>query len=95
MVSRRPVFWFILVLAPLILAACSSTSGSLGQVFEGRILQLTVVEIDRVDELRYSTIDPLDVIRRCMTYCPCGEQPLGVGPISNSFLLPATILSAL
>ena len=63
-VSRRSFFWLIVVLAPILFAACSSTSGSLGQVFEGRILQLTVIEIDRTDELRYSTIDPLDVIRR-------------------------------
>ena len=63
-VSRRSFFWLIVVLAPFLLAACSSTSGSLGQVYEGRILQLTVIEIDRTDELRYSTIDPLDVIRR-------------------------------
>ena len=64
MISRRSLFWLLLVLSPFVLAACSSTSGTLGQIHEGRILMLTVIEINRTDELRYSTIDPSDVIRR-------------------------------
>ena len=64
MISRRSLFWLLLVLAPFVVAACSNTSGTLGQIHEGRILMLTVIEIDRTDELRYSTMDPSDVIRR-------------------------------
>ncbi len=64
MISRRTLFWLLLMISPFVLAACSSTSGSLGRAHEGRILQLTVIEINRTDELRYSTIDPSDVIRR-------------------------------
>jgi len=63
-VSKRSLFWLLLVLTPFVLAACSSTSGTLGQIHQGRVLMLTVIEIDRTDELRYSTIDPSDVIRR-------------------------------
>lgn len=64
MISRRPLFWLLLVLSPLVLAACSSTSSTLGQIHAGRILMLTVLEIDRAEELQYSTIDPSDVIRQ-------------------------------
>lgn len=63
-ISRRSLFWLLLVFTPFVVAACSDTSGTLGQIHEGRILMLTVIEIDRTDELRYSTIDPSDVIRR-------------------------------
>ncbi|MCH9016589.1 MAG: hypothetical protein IIB89_02330 [Chloroflexi bacterium] len=49
---------------PFVIAACSSASPSLGQYHEGRILLLNVLEMDRTDELRYSTIDPEDVIRK-------------------------------
>lgn len=64
MISRRVIFLLFLVLMPVVLAACSSTSASLGQGHQGRILILTVVEMDRTDELRYSTIDPSEVVRR-------------------------------
>ncbi len=64
LIYSRPLFWLLLVLAPLLLAACSDTSASLGQFHQGRILLLNVLEIDRTDELRYSTIDPSDVIRK-------------------------------
>lgn len=63
-ISRRSLFWLLLVLTPFVVAACSDTSDTLGQIHEGRILMLTVIQIDRTDELRYSTIDPSDVIRR-------------------------------
>ena len=64
MISRRTLLWLFLALTPFVVAACTSTSDSLGQVHEGRIMMLTVLEMDRSDELRYSTIDPSDVIRR-------------------------------
>ena len=64
MISKRPFFWLLLLLTPFLIAACSSTSSSLGQYFEGRILLLNVLEIERTDELRYSTIDPTEVIRK-------------------------------
>ena len=67
MISRRSLFWLLLVLTPFVLAACSSTSGSLGQIQGGRILTLTVMEIDRTDEHRYSTpfsLDPSDSTHR-------------------------------
>ena len=64
MISRRSLFWLLLVLTPVVLAACSNTSDTLGQIHQGRILMLTVVEMNRTDELRYSTIDPSDVIRK-------------------------------
>ncbi|MCH8988825.1 MAG: hypothetical protein IIA92_08470 [Chloroflexi bacterium] len=64
MISKRSFFWLLLVLTPFLIAACSSTSSALGQNHLGRILNLTVLEMDRTDELRYSTIDPSDVIRK-------------------------------
>ena len=64
LISKRPFFWLLLVLTPFLIAACSSTSSTLGQYHQGRILLLNVLEMDRTDELRYSTIDPSDVVRR-------------------------------
>lgn len=64
MISKRLMFWLLLILMPILVAACSDVSSSLGQYHEGRILLLNVLEIDRTDELRYSTIDPENVIRK-------------------------------
>ena len=63
MISKRSIFCLILILMPVLVTACSDASSSLGQYHEGRILQLNVLEMDRTDELRYSTIDPEEVIR--------------------------------
>ena len=46
------------------LAACSETSSTLGQFHQGRILILNVFEMERTEELRYSTIDSEDVVRK-------------------------------
>ena len=46
------------------MAACSDVSSTLGQYHEGRILILNVLEMERSDELRYSTIDTEDVLRK-------------------------------
>ena len=64
MISKRSFFWLALILMPFVMAACSDASSSLGQYHEGRILLLNVLEMDRMDELNYSTIDPEDVIRK-------------------------------
>lgn len=64
MISRRSFFWLLLVLTPFVIAACSDTPSSLGQYHQGRILLLNVLQMERTDELRYSTIDPSDVIRK-------------------------------
>ena len=64
MISRRSLFWLLLALTPFLLVACSETSSALGQYFQGRILLLNVLEMNRTDELRYSTIDPSDVVRK-------------------------------
>ena len=64
LISKRSFFWLLLMLTPFLIVACSSTSSSLGQYHKGRILLLNVLEMDRTDELRYSTIDPLNVIRK-------------------------------
>jgi len=48
----------------LVLVACTTeASPNLGKYFRGRTLDLNVVQIDRVPELRYSTIDPAQVVR--------------------------------
>ncbi len=60
----RPVVGITVVLVALALVACSGTSSSLGRYFQGRTLVVNVVTIDRLPELRYSTIDTEDVVRR-------------------------------
>ena len=45
-------------------SACSSESSSLGQYRQGRTLHFSVVTIERIPELRYSTIDPEGIVRR-------------------------------
>jgi len=64
LISKRSIFFLVLILMPFVMAACSSASSSLGQYHEGRILLLNVLEMERTDELIYSTIDPEDVIRK-------------------------------
>lgn len=61
--QRLLVFASLTFLALLALAACAGASPSLGKYYRGRILDISVVTIDRVPELRYSTIDPEKVIR--------------------------------
>ncbi len=48
----------------LALAGCSSESPSFGQYYQGRTLHVSLVSLERIPELRYSTIDPHEVIRR-------------------------------
>ena len=64
MMGRRGIlFLSIVVLVLLGLAACSGGSSNLNKYVSGRTLVLNVVSIERAPELRYSTIDPTDVIR--------------------------------
>lgn len=46
------------------LAACTSDSATFGQYFQGRTLHVSVVSLEQVPELRYSTIDPNQVVRQ-------------------------------
>ena len=72
MISKRSIFWLALILIPFLIAACSDKSASLGQYHQGRILLLNVLEIDRSDELRYSTPVTEDVVRKWRIQ-PSGE----------------------
>ncbi len=57
----------ILILSAMALAAfiaCTSESSSLGQYRKGRTLHFSVVSLERVPELRYSTVDPEGIVRR-------------------------------
>ena len=63
MIFKRSIFFLALILMPFLIAACSDTSSTLGQFHQGRILLLNVLQMERSDELRYSTIDTLDVVR--------------------------------
>ncbi len=53
-----PVLIFLLILG---LGACTDISPVFGQYHRGRILDLNVVTIERVDELRYATLDAAQV----------------------------------
>lgn len=64
MISKRLIFWLALILMSVSFAACTDASSSLGQNYGGRILHLSVLQMERSDELRYSTIDPDQVIRK-------------------------------
>ena len=64
MISKRLIFWLALILVPVSFAACTDASSSLGQNYGGRILHLSVLQMERSDELRYSTIDPDQVISK-------------------------------
>ena len=64
LISKRLIFWLALILMPVLFAACTDQSSSLGQYYEGRILLLNVLQMERSDELRYSTIDQDQVIRK-------------------------------
>ena len=60
---RKLALVFLLwVLAAL--AACTSDSATFGQYFQGRTLHVSVVSLEQVSELRYSTIDPNQIVRR-------------------------------
>ena len=54
----------LLVIVMLAPASCGSESSTFGQYFQGRTLHVSVVSLERTSELRYSTIDPNQVIRR-------------------------------
>jgi hypothetical protein len=54
---------FLSFLSLLAVGACAEASSKLGVYHRGRTLDISVVTIDRVRELRYSTIDPEQVIR--------------------------------
>ena len=64
MIYKRWFFGTILISLFFGLAACSETSSTLGQFHQGRILILNVFEMERSEELRYSTIDTQDVVRK-------------------------------
>ena len=50
--------FFLLVLG---LGACSEVSPVFGQYFRGRTLDISIVSLERVDQLLYATIDPDEV----------------------------------
>jgi plastocyanin len=62
--ARWRYLWVGLAVVLLALAACSDTSSALGKYHQGRTLHINVMSMDRVPELRYSTIDPEKVVRR-------------------------------
>ena len=62
--GKSAVALLALALLPMVLLACTSESSAFGQYFKGRTLHVSVVSLERLPELHYSTIDPLGVIRR-------------------------------
>jgi hypothetical protein len=70
---RRLIFWIAATSTMLVLTACSGTSSNLPVARAGQTLSVTVTELERLPELRYSTIDPEGVIRR-WRLLPSGER---------------------
>ena len=54
----------LLVLMLAGLSGCTSEPSTFGQYFQGRTLHVSLISLERTPELRYSTIDPNQVIRR-------------------------------
>ncbi len=50
-------FYPLVLLIVLVLGACSEASPVFGQYFRGRVLDLSVVTLERTPELLYSTVD--------------------------------------
>ena len=54
--QRQMVLWGLILIAALGIAACSDTSPSIGQYYQGRTLTVSVSSIERLAEIRYSTV---------------------------------------
>lgn len=54
--QRQMVLWGLILIAALGIAACSDTSPSIGQYYKGRTLTVSVSSIERLAEIRYSTV---------------------------------------
>ena len=54
-ISRRPRFWFLLVLTAFLIAACSDTSSTLGQFHQGRILVVKTLKLGKPDSTSSAT----------------------------------------
>ena len=54
--QRQMVLWGLILIAALGIAACSETSPSIGQYYQGRTLTVSVSTIERLPELRYTVV---------------------------------------
>lgn len=96
-----PRIWSVALLGGLLLVlagvvACNEVSPNLNKYHRGRTLDLAVVTIDRVPELRYSTIQqapqPLPADSPCASQLPAPEPsttPLEVGKVQHWRLTPS------
>ena len=62
--GRRMLAVVFLLSALAAVSGCTSDSGTFGQYFQGRTLHVSVVGLERAPEIRYSTIDTNQVVRR-------------------------------
>jgi hypothetical protein len=46
----------------LVVTACSEVSPNIGKYFRGKTLDISIVALERVPEVRYSTIDPQQIV---------------------------------
>ena len=83
----------LLALALMALVGCTSEPSSFGQYFQGRTLHVSVVSMERLPELRYSTIDPNQVVRRwsLSPSTPGGELVLARLRVENHTAVSAII----
>ena len=63
----------VILLLLLAAAACSEASPAFGKPYRGRTLDVTIVTLDRVPELRYATIDT-DQVTRHYRIAPSSDE---------------------
>ena len=66
-------FYPLVLLIVLVLGACSEASPVFGQYFRGRVLDLSVVTLERTPELLYSTVDA-ERVKRHYRISPSSED---------------------
>jgi hypothetical protein len=82
MAPRLTLGLILLLLAAGLLAACTETPSNFGRYFRGRTLDVVLVALDRVPELRYSTIQ--QVPAPTPTDTPCASQLPAPTPDPNA-----------
>ena len=63
LMTRRFLVISLVMIAMLVLAGCSSDSSKLGRYYQGKVLHISVAEIERSGTVSFSTVNPEGLIR--------------------------------